>query len=356
MNEQIRIRLTSQGQPLPIDLVDAADPVDRGVVLRNELSAAPRRLALQFAPFGAPTEMRIRNVRQRMAWSSNAFPLHVTGIGDGLAITGVRPDTLPAGIYEGRLAIDDLRLSNAGRFRVELKDNGRADAVLDAVEDPRQVRLTMALDAFPSGLRRLLTAATSKLDGMPASEWLDSLTARASRKACLLNVLGKLAADVPSVLDTVDGIFFADVDRVYTEVTPQCAAVMRQLANGANQPFIGEGPPAAGIHRRLLRKANVADADYDMNSYRQRGSNCLQVVVASPKPGRGDRHVAEFDIDLGNAREDAVGFLVHFGEVINPGRTDHFKLRDKLLNTAAGAFLPYDIVEPHVTARIVDGV
>ena len=49
------------------------------------------------------------------------------------------------------------------------------------------------------------------------------------------------------------------------------------------------------------------------------------------------------DLDLGNPLEDVVGFLIHMGELLNPGRTDHFKLFKTLKQGKAGEFLGYQI-------------
>lgn len=189
---------------------------------------------------------------------------------------------------------------------------------------------------------------------MPAVDWLSSMSPRASRKACLLNILAKLAGERAPLLDTVTGIFFADVDRIYTEVTPECASLMQRLADDPRTPFNAEGPPKASVHSRILTRAGVPHDAYSLRSFRQQGRNSLQVVVASPRDGRGDRHFAELDIDLGNPLQDLVGIIVHLGELVNPGKTDHVALRKKLLKTSARDFICYDVVEPHVEARVLE--
>ena len=350
MNEQIRIRLTADGAPLPVTMTRD------GAVLGGETGAAARRVRLRLQAAGAPTRKRLEFVQQREGWASTRLDLNVTGMTDGLAFTGIKPNTLPPGLYDGRLAIDDLSLSERGRFHVEIDEHGTADAVLQAAADPRQIRLTRPLQSFPDALRRVLLAPASAIDGLTPERWLDSMTPRASRKACLLNVLAKLAAAPAAIVDTVDSIFFADVDRIYTEVGPGCAPLMQQLATDPRRPFFPEGSPKAEVHFRMLDRAGVARSDYDLRSFRQAGRNSLQVVVATPKPGRGSRRFAEFDIDLGNPLEDLVGFFVHVGELLDSDRTDHFALRAALVASPAGEFLCYDVVEPQVTVRIVEGV
>jgi hypothetical protein len=58
-------------------------------------------------------------------------------------------------------------------------------------------------------------------------------------------------------------------------------------------------------------------------------------------PPNGGPHFAEVDIGLGNPFGDLTGFFIHFGELLNPGRTDHIKLRSALAKTKASEFLYY---------------
>ena len=348
MNEQIRIRFTSNGVPLPTALVDG------GLVLNGESSAAPRRIRLEFDGATPATRTRMEFVRQRHGWPPRTFPLAVTGAADGFVVAGNDRQSLPPGLYELRLTIGDLQFPKGGRLNVELDEDATVEVALEASDDPRQVRLTRPLDQLPAGLQRVLAAPRSTVDGMPALAWLDSLRPRASRKACLLNVLAKLASNSAPLLDTVETIFFADVDRIYTEVTPACAALVERLAADPRRPFFAEGTPKAAVHLRILERAGVSRDRYRLRSYRQEGRNCLQVVVAAPRDGERGRHFAEFDIDLGNPLQDVAGIFVHLGELLDPDRTDHFALRERLLrDTAARDFICYDVVEPHVDVRVL---
>ena len=347
MNEQIRVSLVSNGQPVPIEVRGG------GVLLRGESGAAPRRLLLEFDGVGESTRTRMRFVQQREGWHLYTFPLRVTSDNGDLVIRGLEDDTLPPGIYACRLIVDDVDIEKDGRFRIDLKPDGAAKVTLEAQEDRRQVRLTRAVDELPAGIRRLLTAPASQVDGMPVLQWLDSMTPRASRKACLLNVLAKLSAMREPLLETVERIFFADVDRTYTEVTARCADLLRSLAADPAKPFYAEGRPRSATHLRLLTHADVSPEDYRLESYRQEGRHSLQVVVAVPIHDPQRPYYAEFDIDLGNPLQDVKGFIVHIGEVANPGRTDHFALRERLLKTSCADFLCYDVVEPHVASRVL---
>jgi hypothetical protein len=352
MNEHIRISLTSNGQPLPLALVEG------GIVLHGESSAVPRRVLIEFDGFGDATRARMRFVQARENWHPHTFPLRIHADNGALVVEGAEAsgnaETLPPGLYICRLVIDDVQLKDKGRFRIEIKQNRGTDVELAATEDGRQVRLTRGIAELPAGIARVLSAPQSRLDDLQAIDWLNAMTPRASRKACLLNVLAKLAAIREPLLDTVDSLLFADVDRIYTEVRPELAALARRLADDPAKPFFAEGSPKAPVHLRMLKHAQVSRDDYELASYRQQGRNCLQIIVASPLEGRGDRHFAEFDIDLGNPLQDIAGFIVHLGELANPSRTDHFSLRDKLLKSTTRDFVCYDIVEPHVEVRVLD--
>jgi hypothetical protein len=84
---------------------------------------------------------------------------------------------------------------------------------------------------------------------------------------------------------------------------------------------------------------------YQLLSFLARGAPTLQAVVAFPKDGvDGAYHYADLDLDLGNPLQDVADFLTHMGELMNPNRTDHFKLRKRLVKGRGGDFLSYTIV------------
>ena len=72
----------------------------------------------------------------------------------------------------------------------------------------------------------------------------------------------------------------------------------------------------------------------------------MQAVIAHVPQDAGRNVYADLDIDLGNPLQDVVGFVVHVGELIDPGRTDHLGLRAKLgKNKRIAPFLFYDVIE-----------
>ena len=58
----------------------------------------------------------------------------------------------------------------------------------------------------------------------------------------------------------------------------------------------------------------------------------MQMVIAVP-PVNSPHTYAEFDIDLGNALQDVLGFVVHMGELLDGKPTNHLELRPKLAKT-----------------------
>jgi len=111
--------------------------------------------------------------------------------------------------------------------------------------------------------------------------------------------------------------------------------------------------PQHPIHQRLLDllvRLNIVDraaiGGFQLVSYRQGGRNCLQIVLAIPPAGFSDPTLyADIDIDLGNPLWDIEGLVVHLGEMLDSGRTDHLKLRDRLDRGDTRDFMFYDVVQ-----------
>ena len=346
MNERIIIRLTEDGRALPINTLS-----DEGVTLRNETDATPRGLVIEFDQDSPVTKFRMDRVRQLRGWHPHIFNLNVQLFDGKLVITGVDPRALPGGRYWFRLRIADLTLPQE-RIRVEVPDDGDAKEVeIKVKKDKRDVRLTSTVTAFDGDIKRVVEATASRLDGAAASEWLTSRPPRPRRKACLLNLLAKLRT-APTASDhllrNVHHVFFADVDRVYARVDRELFSRLDALARDPSKPFFDEGSPASAGHRRLLERISRFEGDtdqYRLRSFRQEGKNSMQAVIAVPAdPTR--QHYADLDIDLGNPLQDVVGFVIHMGELINPGKTDHLALREKLgKNKTVAPFLFYEVVK-----------
>jgi hypothetical protein len=93
------------------------------------------------------------------------------------------------------------------------------------------------------------------------------------------------------------------------------------------------------VHKRLIAHDPHA---YDLLSFRQEGAPSLQCVVATPRTA-GAQSLAEFDLDLGNVMQDLAGAVVHVGELLNPGKTDHLALADELRRGPTGDFSYYRV-------------
>lgn len=344
MNERVRFRLVENGQPLRIMQLDAME----GVTLEGETDTLPRGLTLNFWGANPIMEYRLRRVAQLRGWSR--FKAVAERDSGELILRGVDENALPGGMLRVQLNIADLRTPEMP-IDVEVKEDQEITVDVRVQPDARRVVLTGPVSTFDEQIRRVLEDPGSIVEGRPVAEWLEQEGPRPRRKACLLNLMAKLraaAAPTPKkpLIRTVRSVFFADVDRVYSIVTGEFHALLVSLAEDPKKPFYAEGTPAAAIHQRLLGRAGADAASYDLQSFRQEGRPSMQAVVAVPKERDPNRDFyAELDIDLGNPLQDVVGALIHFGEVITPGKTDHLKLHQKLNKGVTKDFLHYRVVE-----------
>ena len=339
-DKSIVIRLVTGADEIAVDKV-----TKEGLVLGGETDASPRRVLLTFDAAEPITAARMQHVRHREGWPAGTFKLRPQRIDGRLAFGPVRPGALPDGRYRIRLRIDDLALP-AEMTTVDLRPDDPAPVDLRVTPLRRTLSMKAARDA---ALKRVLAAPGSILDGRPALEWLESPAPRASRKACLLNLLAKLRCVETasgSLVDEVQSVFFADCDRVYAQVTPAFLTRLRSANGDGGQRFIREGRPRSATHKRLLDVMAVrrlGDPEkFELESFRQGGSPGLQAVVAVPASGRG-RHFVDLDIDLGNPLEDVRGFAIHMGELVDPAITDHLALHDVLRQPPTGDFLLYEL-------------
>ena len=345
MNERLTIRLMEGDRRLPLNSVSV-----EGVMLRNETDATPRGLLFEFNGDTPATKIRMDRVRQLRDWRPGEFKLNINLLDGNLVFTGVDPRAFPDGRYWFRLKIADLRLPSQ-RIQLDLPEDGEKVHDIPVKKDKRDVKLTGNVNSFDVDIKRVLQATASRLDGLAASDWLTSAHPRARRKACLLNLLAKLrtapTASAP-LINNVQHVFFADVDRAYVRVDREFFDRIDTLAKDPTKPFFDEGSPRSSGHRRLLDRIAQFEGEIDkyrLRSFRQGGSNSMQAVIAvPPEPTRN--FYADLDIDLGNPLQDVAGFVVHLGELIDPGRTDHLALRAKLgKNKTILPFLSYEVVD-----------
>jgi hypothetical protein len=209
-------------------------------------------------------------------------------------------------------------------------------------EAKRKLALNRPVEEFDRHSERILRHPKSRLDGRSAVDWLTGGKHRDRRKACLLNILAKLGA-VPGVDKSLNRlvhyVFFAEMDRIYCAVS----ADFHQLVKGT----FNHDSVVHPTHKRLLsRIPGKTPEAYHLRSYREKASSSLQVVVAEPKDGVPDRtHYVDMDIDQGNPGWDLVSALIHVGELLDPRKTNHLELRNKLAGGKTSDFLYYDVVK-----------
>ena len=347
MNETLRVRLQVDGNVVPVDGFSAD-----GIRIGREFSASPRGLDVGLQPVSPGTQARIEALRRMRGWAPGTFRFNVAREGDALVCSGIDSLSFPSGRYSLRLRIADLESLDQP---LDVDVPGEVTAKFKT--DPRQVRLLTSTDDFDSRIKAVVLDPASRVDGETITQWLGS-DARPRRKACLLNVLAKLrAAKGPapktSLIDEVRSVFFADVDRIYVLCTAGLLSNLRALAADPAKPFMAERSPRSDVHRKLLdwigpaHGGHEADAaDFQLESFRQEGRPSLQAVVAIPPGGDPNRsHYADLDLDLGNPLQDLAGAFIHFGEILNPGRTDHLKLAGKLAKGSTKDFRYYEVVE-----------
>ena len=103
------------------------------------------------------------------------------------------------------------------------------------------------------------------------------------------------------------------------------------------------------VSRGLLLRFQTGNAGvkdrHKLKSYREKVATSMQVVVAEPKEGTPDTLYVDLDIDKANPNYDIARFILHVGDVISSKKTNHLKLRKRLIAGATGDFIYYDAVK-----------
>ncbi len=344
--QTLLIQFTSEGAPLPV----AEFSKDTGVVFAPHADASPLNIA-----FGLQAVLpadALRRVQSRNNWPAGEFKLNVSLDAGGLLISPSdgKGINLPQGVYDVSIEIEGRQFKNS-QFRVTLKAGKRTTVTLDEIPDRRKIRLVGTMDDQTASV---VNAAKSQVDGMGLAAWLANKTPRASRKACLLNMLAKLRTPPKGLkaplLSSFEYIYYAEVDRIYAAAAPALVDRVQSLVD--KQQWVAEGEPIAAIHARLkdsLVNLGISKSDaarFGLSSFRQGGRNSLQICFATPPAGFPDPTVyTDVDIDLGNPLWDLEGLFVHIGELLDPSRTDHIALFPKLKDSDAKDFLYYEPVK-----------
>ncbi|HXG31956.1 MAG TPA: hypothetical protein VNJ11_01215 [Bryobacteraceae bacterium] len=345
MHERVRFQLVENGRRLPILRLDPQE----GVTLEGETDALPRGLTFRFWAANPVMEYRMRRVAQLRDWPLGTFRANLRLDAGDLVLEGKDPEALPSGAVRVQLSIADLVTPDMP-VTVEIRQGEETRVEVRIRPDPRRIELTGPVASFDPEIARVLLDPDSVLDGQACAVWLEAPTVRARRKACLLNLLAKLrATPAPTprlpLIRTVRSVFFADTDRIAIRADREFYEVLERLAQDPAKPFYAEGTPAAQVHFRVLSRAGIGTEQFILHSFRQEGRPSLQAVVAVPRDaGTAEPVFADVDLDLGNPLQDVAGALIHFGEVITPGRTDHFQLFRRLNRGATKDFLHYRVV------------
>ncbi len=345
MDESILLHFANDGKPMKVLSFHRSE----GVRFHQPKDASPLNLALGLQPLFPG---RLDPVRLRHDWREKQFNLDVAVHDGGLLLSGYRGDRegLPFGPYDLTVEVESYRFQN-GQQRILLQKGERKTVALVTESDLRRVQL---LDNYDAATASLVNQST--VDGNPLAAWLASPVPREARKACLLNILTKLAAPPmpgarqPALTGLFASLHFADVDRVYAAADPALPPQLDRFVSRNGWAF--EGRPKASIHQKVVTDAlkrfpelrgKTLD-DFVLSSYRQGGRNGLQIVVAAPKFAHPVVYT-DLDIDLGNPLWDLEGAIIHLGELLDSGRTDHFSLHRKLNRGETQDFVFYRIVE-----------
>lgn len=318
-----------------------------GIVFDEHADASP--LICAFGLHAVLPADALKRVQQMRGWKEGVFKLDVRREGDGLLFSGLGGDdaNLPAGVYDFTVQVESMRYKGDAQ-RLVLRKGAVTEMVLEEKADKRKVTLIEPFDKLTAAV---VEEPRSILDGGDAMSWLRSARPRPARRACLLNILAKWRTPTPDtkkpLTPLAEFVYFADVDRVYLAAQAALVERLRKLATAGH--WVSEGEPKARIHRRLidsLERVGVTPADakkYKLEAWREGGKNSMQLSVAIPPAGLASNRVyVDADIDLGNPLWDLEGLIIHIGELIDPSRTDHLALRDKLADTASGEFLYYE--------------
>jgi hypothetical protein len=354
MHEYIEIQFRRNGRPFRI-----ARQVEGGFEFQ-EPDAPTRTIAIGFAAYDDGTRYRMQRIRQIKGWNSPTFELKQSVEDGSLVLRGSDEYSLPEGFYVVTANVDAAKVKKVDKRRVEVKHDGHGVVQVDLETDDRSIDVD--LTGADEAILGLLNASTLPLPNGTTDkkqnglEWVGNAEVRATRRACVLNVLASLRVSPTRsapLIEDVKCLFIAKDDRCYAQVGPSFYKRMLDLSENHDKVY-PEGHPHAKIHRLLLAalvdfdgKATGLFDEKGLWSFRAEGGPSLQLVLATP----GNPYTcgfADLDLDLGNPLQDLVGFAVHIGELLDGKPTSHLDLWGKLRKESAGRapFLYYNVVKP----------
>ena len=339
MNEKILIEFKRDQKIVPATDFET-DPAGMGIVLDGETSAFPRGFRLSVKPADPVTEEKVRRVRQRLDWPTpRTFRLNMSRQGSRMQLAGVDSEALPGGRYDIEFRLSGISTKKSFWTNQKLPEGGILELTVEEEKQKHRFELNTTVSKFDDETRTILQA--SEIDGKPADRWIqNNVLHRDRRKACLMNILSKLAV-VPGrdrrLNQFVEKIVFVEIDRVYAKVGPD---FFDTVAGG----FLRKDATVHSTHQRLLKKIPGSPDDYKLVSHREkRGSGSLQVIGAVPKDGRKVGFV-DIDIDGANPGMDLAHFFIHVGHLFDPRKTNHLTMRKRIVGQT-GDFLYYNAVE-----------
>jgi hypothetical protein len=348
VDERIFLRFEQAGEPMTVTSLK----MDEGITFEEPEDASPLNVGLGLQSL---QPIRIENVQRNHGWTNRQFGFDAALEEGGILLSGHARDRhgLPPGPYDVTVEVESYAFKKP-RTRIILKEGGRAVIRLDVKPETRQIELN---DNFDAATRGVIDAST--VDDKAMASWLAGTVRpkpRIQRRVCALNILSRLAAPPTHQVKTgltrhFEGVHFADVDRIYATADAGLQDALEGFVDA--DTWKGEGRPKHPIHEKVVTDAikRFPDlngrtlGDFDLQSYRQGGGTGLQVVVATPRFAH-PRVYVDVDIDLGNPLWDVEGILIHLGELLDGGPTDHFKVRDKLADIIPKDFLFFTVKKP----------
>jgi hypothetical protein len=309
----------------------------------EEADPLERTVGIEFTPRNDITRFRLDSVRRIQGWQPGEFKLNLSVENGSILLRGVNEHALPEGRYGLRMQIEEAR---SPQLQTAVVDHDKSALVQINVQmDDR----TVAVDLTKADEDILAVLDRSSVSGMPAVDWLVDTSRRATRQACLLNLMASLRTrptKAAPLIRLVHDVFMVANDRIFAKVDRKLLDTLQTLANDPKRPFYAEGAPHASIHGRLLTDMPEPPENKarfkGLLSFRAEGAPSMQVVIAVP-PADSPHTYADFDLDLGNPLQDVAGFFVHMGELLDGKPTNHLDLRKKLAKTQ-GEFLYYTVV------------
>jgi hypothetical protein len=112
-------------------------------------------------------------------------------------------------------------------------------------------------------------------------------------------------------------------DRIFFSAGLKLLSALR-VREAAHQ-FV-KTPPSGGPHNMIYSLYSKKRQWNQRYSFRSLERPSLQVTLTES----GGYYYGDADLDLGNPAMDLLGAVVHFFEILTPGKTDHRKIEEKI--------------------------